>query len=75
MVIKSFKKLLEDECFDSWDRELCEWSNESILDHSFLHNSDNWGFIVVYDEGNDYVIALEMFDNMLEVNIIQELAT
>ena len=30
------------------------------------------GFIVVYDEGNDYVIALEMFDNMFEVNTIQE---
>jgi hypothetical protein len=33
------------------------------------------GFIVVYGKGNDYVIALEMFDNMLEVNTIKESAT
>ena len=73
-VIKSFKKLLKDECFDSWDKGLCEWCNEPILDHNCQHNSDNWGFIVVYDEANDYVIALEMFDSMIEVNTIQELA-
>ena len=36
-VIKSFKKLLKDECFDSWDKGLYEWCNEPILDH----NSDN----------------------------------
>ena len=27
---------------------------------------------MVYDEGNDYVIELENFDEMLEPNIIQE---
>ena len=47
-VMKSFKKLLKDECFDSWDKGLL-WCNEPILDHSYQHNSDNWGFIVVYD--------------------------
>ena len=72
-LIKSFKSLLKDECFDSWDKGLCAWCNEPILDHNCNHNSDNWGFIVVCDKTNDYVIALEIFDCMIEVNIIQEL--
>ena len=55
-------------------KRLCEWCNELILDHNCQHIIDNWEFIVVYDEGNDYVIALEMFNSMIEVNTIQELA-
>ncbi|CAO2814713.1 unnamed protein product [Amaranthus hypochondriacus] len=70
-VIKSFKKLLKGECFDSWDKGLCGWCKKPILDHNCQHNSDNWSFIVVYDEASDYVIALEMFD--IEINTIQEL--
>ena len=62
---------MKGECFDSWDKGLCEWCKEPILDHNCQHNSDNWSFIVVYDEASDYVIALEMFD--IEVNTIQEL--
>ena len=72
--VKSIKKLLKYECFDSWDKKLCKWYNEPIIDHNCQHNSDNWGFIVVYDEANDYVIALGMFHSMIEVNTIQELA-
>ncbi|KNA20818.1 hypothetical protein SOVF_049140 [Spinacia oleracea] len=62
-VIKSFKKLLKSECFDSWNKGFCEWCDEPLLPvHECSHSGDNWDFVVVYDEEGDYVIALE-FNN------------
>ena len=50
-----------------------EWCNKPILEYKCKHSGDNWGFLVVYDQENDYVLALEMFDKMLEPNTIHEL--